>query len=50
MYDDTIAAISTGSGEAGIGIVRLSGPDSEAILRLLFQPAGHTEGVTVFES
>jgi len=37
---DTIAAISTALGESGIGIVRLSGPDSLAILRRLFLPKG----------
>jgi tRNA modification GTPase len=35
---DTIAAISTPLGEGGIGIVRLSGPEAEAIARRLFQP------------
>ncbi len=35
---DTIAAISTPLGEAGIGIVRLSGPEAEAIARRLFRP------------
>lgn len=35
---DTIAAISTPLGEAGIGIVRLSGPDAEAIARAIFRP------------
>jgi tRNA modification GTPase len=35
---DTIAAISTPLGEAGIGIVRLSGPAAEAIARALFRP------------
>ena len=41
MYslDDTIAAISTPIGEGGIGIVRLSGPESLPILRRLFVPA-----------
>ena len=33
---DTIAAISTPPGEAGIGIVRLSGPQAEPIARRLF--------------
>ena len=33
---DTIAAISTPPGEAGIGIVRLSGPEAEPIARRLF--------------
>jgi tRNA modification GTPase len=35
---DTIAAISTPPGEAGIGIVRLSGPQAEDIARQLFRP------------
>ena len=35
---DTIAAISTPPGEAGIGIVRLSGPQAEGIARRLFRP------------
>ena len=35
---DTIAAISTPLGEAGIGIVRLSGPQALAIARRLFRP------------
>ncbi|MEW6659455.1 MAG: tRNA uridine-5-carboxymethylaminomethyl(34) synthesis GTPase MnmE [Thermodesulfobacteriota bacterium] len=35
---DTIAAISTPLGEAGIGIVRLSGPAAETIARALFRP------------
>jgi tRNA modification GTPase len=34
----TIAAISTPPGEAGIGIVRLSGPDAAAIARKIFRP------------
>ena len=32
---DTIAAISTAPGEGGIGIVRVSGPQSEALMRRL---------------
>jgi tRNA modification GTPase len=35
---DTIAAISTPPGEAGIGIVRLSGPKAFAMARRLFRP------------
>ena len=37
MYQDTIAAIATPPGEGGIGIVRLSGPDSNRIAGLLFR-------------
>ncbi|MCX5890105.1 MAG: tRNA uridine-5-carboxymethylaminomethyl(34) synthesis GTPase MnmE [Deltaproteobacteria bacterium] len=35
---DTIAAISTPPGEAGLGIVRLSGPRAVAIARKIFRP------------
>ena len=38
MKETTIAAISTAYGEAGIGIVRMSGPDSLAVLRKVFVP------------
>ena len=37
MYDDTIVAIATAAGEAGIGVVRLSGPDALPIGRKLFR-------------
>ena len=36
--DDTIVAISTPIGAGGIGIVRMTGPDSARILRKLFVP------------
>jgi len=35
---DTIAAIATAPGIGGIGIIRISGPQSSAILRRLFKP------------
>jgi tRNA modification GTPase len=35
--EETIAAISTPVGESGIGIVRMSGPKAEAIVRRLFK-------------
>ena len=38
ISDTTIAAISTAYGEAGIGIVRMSGPDSLGVLRKVFVP------------
>ncbi len=37
MYTDTISAISTALGEGGIGIVRLSGPQSLTILEKIFR-------------
>ena len=36
MENTTIAAISTAYGEAGIGIVRMSGPDALDILKKVF--------------
>ena len=38
MEGDTIAAISTPVGEAGIGIIRLSGPDARRIREKVFRP------------
>lgn len=38
MSTDTIAAIATAPGTGGIGIVRISGPEAEKILRQVFQP------------
>lgn len=45
MYtlDDTIAAIATPVGAGGIGIVRLSGPQSASILRRIFVPASRQQ-------
>lgn len=39
--EDTIVAISTSLGEAGIGIVRLSGSDAFSITDALFRPKNH---------
>ena len=39
MTNDTIAAIATAPGQGGIGIVRISGPESERILQEIFTPA-----------
>ncbi|HDG97750.1 MAG: tRNA uridine-5-carboxymethylaminomethyl(34) synthesis GTPase MnmE, partial [Deltaproteobacteria bacterium] len=35
---DTIAAIATPIGQAGIGIIRISGPESLSILKRIFRP------------
>ena len=42
LTTDTIAAIATAPGEGGVAIVRLSGPEAEAILLRVFRPAGKT--------
>lgn len=42
MTHDTIAAIATAPGQGGVSIVRMSGPDAEAILLRLFRPARRT--------
>ncbi|MBV8086244.1 MAG: tRNA uridine-5-carboxymethylaminomethyl(34) synthesis GTPase MnmE [Chloroflexi bacterium] len=39
MYDDTIAAVATAPGEAGIGVVRLSGRHALRIAQQLFRPS-----------
>lgn len=38
-WKDTIAAVATGGVLSAIGIVRLSGPDTEGILDRVFRPA-----------
>ena len=43
MEKDTIAAVATPPGEGGIGIIRISGPAAEPILRRVFRPAGGGE-------
>ncbi len=40
MAEDTIAAIATPLGEAGLAIVRISGPEALKIADACFQPAG----------
>jgi tRNA modification GTPase len=47
MYDDTIAAIATPPGEGGIGIIRLSGPDSAGIAGRLFRRGRHGQLVDI---
>ena len=37
VYDDTIVAIATAAGEAGIGVVRLSGPQALTIGKRMFR-------------
>nr|HPK54685.1 50S ribosome-binding GTPase [Smithellaceae bacterium] len=39
LKQDTIAAIATPSGTGGVGIIRISGPASEKIARLIFHPS-----------
>ena len=45
MKQDTIAAIATAPGQGGIGIIRISGPQAEEILREIFVPSGKHEAV-----
>ena len=40
MLTDTIAAIATPVGEAGLAVVRISGPDALAVAERCFRPAG----------
>ena len=41
MLEDTIAAISTPLGEAGLAVVRLSGPQAIQMANAWFEPIGH---------
>ncbi len=43
--EDTIAAIATPIGQAGIGIVRVSGPRAYMIAKEIFEPTHTTEGL-----
>ena len=46
MVNDTIAAIATAPGEGGVTILRVSGGDSEKVMRAAFRPArGYKKGV-----
>jgi tRNA modification GTPase len=42
VLGDTIVAIATAPGEAALAVVRLSGPNSGAVLRRVFRPARRT--------
>ena len=39
MFGDTIVALSTPPGRSGIGVIRMSGPDSLSILAKIFNPS-----------
>ena len=39
--EDTIAAVATPLSSAGIGIIRISGPEAFAVADWVFQEAGH---------
>ena len=43
---DTIAAIATAPGNGGIGIIRISGPEAEAVLERVFRPAGNSARIS----
>jgi len=47
IIQENIVAIATAPGEGGIGIIRLSGPETEKFLRLFFHP---TSNVTTMSS
>ena len=38
QYPDTICVVSSALGEAGIGVIRMSGPEAHSILKTIFQP------------
>ena len=49
LYSDTIAAISTGMTDSGIGIVRMTGPDAFLIIDQVYQ-ARHPKKLSSQES
>jgi tRNA modification GTPase len=46
VHQDTIAAVATALGAAGVGIVRVSGPEALAIADALYRTAAHTRPET----
>ncbi len=46
LSNDTIAAIATAPGQGGVAIVRISGPEAEAVLMRVFRPAKATSPLT----
>ncbi len=47
---DTIAAIATGMGNSGIGIIRLSGDEALAIASKIFKPKNNNKDILTMES
>ncbi len=43
MKENTIVAIATPRGEAGIGVIRISGPDAKSLLQSVFEPKNKKE-------
>ncbi len=39
FFEDTIAAIATGMGNAGVGIIRISGKNAIEVASNVFRPA-----------
>ena len=38
MYEDTIAAVATATGDGGIAVIRISGPGSASVTGAVFMP------------
>ncbi len=50
MFDDTIAAIATGMGNAGVGIVRISGKEAVTIAGKVFRPINEKKKIGTMKS
>lgn len=50
MTNDTIAAIATPPGTGGVAVIRISGPDAEAVLKKVFPRDSFTHGQLVYGS
>ena len=44
-FDDTIVALSTPGGYSGIGVIRMSGPESAPFLHRIFRATGRSDGL-----
>ena len=47
---DTIAAIATGMGNSGIGIIRISGDDAISLADKIFQPKNKNKRLSTMDS
>ena len=49
LVNDTIAAIATGMGNAGVGIIRISGKNAVEVASKVFRPANEEKKIEIDE-
>ena len=47
LVNDTIAAIATGMGNAGVGIIRISGKNAVEVASKVFRPANEEKKIEI---